>query len=133
MISIKLCKELYASSFSSSKMLVYPPMKKAPSEPAGSSSLLHTARQTSWRNPYPLPLHPHCSLLSNLQSGSTQHCTVVALNGLPVSALNDCSQSAFLSSSVSATFTPLISLSQTVSPPLKILPSAITEYGHITI
>lgn len=67
--------------------------EKAPSEPAGSSSLLHTARLGE--------IHICCLCIliaQKLQSGSTQHCTEAALNGLPVSALNGFSQSTFLSS-----------------------------------
>lgn len=90
------------------------PVEKAPSEPAGFCSLLHC--RTSCRNPYPLPLHPQHSLLSALQSGFPEPCSVVVCSGLQL--LNDffffplCIP---LSFSASAAFLPWSSLSYGVS------------------
>lgn len=79
----------------STKMFMYPPMQKTSPEPAGFSSLLPC--QTSWRNPYPFPLHPHCSLFNALQSGFTQHFSETVFSGLSIPELNDCFfRSAFL-------------------------------------
>lgn len=82
--------------------------------------------QSYWRNRHSLPLHPHCSLLSTLQSGFTQPCSEIVLSGLPVIELDDFFFSfCIFYPSLSLTFTPFSNISQTVSPPLKMPSSAI--------
>ena len=107
------------------------PVEKAPSEPAGFCSLLHC--RTSCRNPYPLPLHPQHSLLSALQSGFPEPCSVVVCSGLQL--LNDFFffHFAFLSPSLPLQHSYHGAASPMVFPPLTMLSSVVTQRSHITV
>lgn len=107
------------------KVLMYPPVWKVLSEPAGFSSLFRTARPLG-----EILIHyPTASLLSarHLAVCFTQHCTETVLNGPLISELNDFFQPAFLPSFVCNIYTiehPFLDSAPTYT--LKIVSSAIT-------